>query len=69
MSNALHGRAVSQAGIDQRSREARRHLEDIEAHVVSGIRTSRWWSCLRLRGLILRIYRSTQPATDHCMRN
>ena len=65
MSNALDGRAVSQAEIDQRSREARRHLEDIEARLVSGIRTTRWWGSLRLRRLIVRIYRLTQPVTGH----
>jgi len=43
MSNSFHCETISQAEIDQRSREARRHLEDIEALLVPGIRTTRWW--------------------------
>ena len=69
MSNALEGRVVSQAEIDQRSREARRHLENVEARLVSGIRTTRWLGGLRLRRLIVRICRSSEPVADHCGRD
>jgi hypothetical protein len=69
MSNALPGRAISQAEIDQRSREARRQLEEIEARLVSGIPAIGWWGSLRLRRLIMRIYRRSEPVADHCVRN
>jgi len=69
MSNTLNGRAVSQAEVDQRSREARRHLEDVEARLVSGIRTTRWWGGLWLRRLIVRLCRPSEPVADHCVRD
>jgi hypothetical protein len=55
MSNSFHCATISQAEIDQRSREARRHLEDIEALLVPGIRTTRWWVSVPLQRLKFRI--------------
>jgi hypothetical protein len=43
MPKTVPGRAMSQAEIDQRWREARRHLDAVEALLVPGIRTTRWW--------------------------
>ena len=69
MSNVLDGQANSQAEIDRRSRETRRHLENIEARLVSDIRTTHWWSGLRLPRLVARIYRSPARVADHSARN
>jgi len=55
MSNSFHCVTIPRAEIDQRSREARRHLADIEALLVPGIRTTRWWVSVPLQRLKLRI--------------
>jgi hypothetical protein len=60
MPNSFHYMTISQAEIDRRSREARRHLEDIEALLVPGIRTTRWWISLSMPRLKVRIRRRSE---------
>jgi len=53
--NSLYCAASSQAEIDQRSREARLRLEQMEALLVPGIRRTRGWISLPLQRLTVRI--------------
>ena len=64
MPKTVPGRAISQAEIDQRWREARRHLDAVEALLVPGIRTTRWWVHLRLYRLKLPIRRPAERNDD-----
>jgi hypothetical protein len=48
MSKTLQSPTIPQAEIDQRSRESRRRLENVEARLVPGIRATRSWVNQRL---------------------